>query len=264
MMRSRQIVLLLIVIGVACLPAPLYLSWIAQSTAPPPQTSQIYLAKPLHPTNTSDQQFIVTHHASTVALSIHQVSHRYSAGEYQAPNVTHRTLATAMETGSVATNDTRAQADLRVIEQNYTFVYDAYASDEQYYRLRVSKHGSVVRAHPVSTATVVNETIDRTAVYYDNLSTGEQRTVDRILANSSAHDSGYRPRVDDPFTDQLPVLIYKNGTLYSLFVYGHVDDFGPGFSGFIVGLAMAAIGAVLLLAGATIYVVTWRRAQNRT
>jgi hypothetical protein len=259
-MRPRKIALLLIVLGAVCLPAPAYLGWAAETTAPPAQTSQIYHAEPVDPANESDRKQIVDRRGTTVALSIHQVSERYSAGEYRAPNETHQTLEAAMESGSATTEDADAQADLSAIARNYTFVHDAYGDREQYYRLTVEDDGGVVRADPVSIDRVANVTVEEGAVQYGDLSTGEQETVDRII--DSADDSGYRPRVDEPFVDRLPALVEKDGTVYSLHVSGHVDDFGPGFSGFVVGLLVAGVGVVLLLAGAGTYAVVWLRERS--
>lgn len=260
-MRPRKLALLLIVLGLVCLPAPLYLGWTAQALAPAPQTSQIYYAQPVDPANASDRDWILQVHDTDVALSIHQVSQQYSAGEYRAPNETHRTLETAIETGEASTTDAAAQADLRAIARNETFVHDAYDDRDQYYRLQVTDNGATVRASPVSRATVANATVEQAAVHYTNLTTGERETVDRIIENSS-DDDGYRPRVNDPFVDQLPTLVYKDGTLYSLFVNGHVDDFGPGFTGFLAGLAVAAIGILLLLVGTSLNAYLWWREKQ--
>ncbi|MFB6130892.1 MAG: hypothetical protein ABEJ28_08740 [Salinigranum sp.] len=258
-MRPRKIALLLIVLGALCLPAPAYLGWAARATAPTPQTSQVYSAEPLDLSTATDRATVVSRYGYRIALSTHRVSHRYSAGVYRAPNETRRTLEAAMENGTATTADAGARADLRSIAANYSFVYDAYAHREQYYRLRVSDDGSEVRTRPVSRDRVANATVDRVAVRYADLSPGERRTVDRILGNASGDGSGYRPRVDDPFVDRLPALVYRDGTLYSLYAYGHVDDFGPGFFGFLAGLAVAGVGVVLLLVGsATLAVLWWR------
>ena len=252
-MQSRRIALLLIVVGCLCLPAPIYLSWAANATAPPPHTSQVYSAEPLDPANQSDRAQIVDRHGSATSLSIHQVSDMYSAGEYCAPNETHRTLETAMQSGSATVENASVQVDLRMIVRNNTFVYDAYGGEDQYYRVRLSENGSGVETEPISLDLVANATIDRAAVRYADLSPGEQITVDRILANSSEGDFGYRPRVEDPFVDRLPELVFKDDTLYSLFVSGHVDDFGPGFTAFIGGLVGTGIGVVLSLVGTGMY-----------
>lgn len=257
-MRLRRIALLLAVLGVLCLPAPLYLGWAADATAPPPRTSGVYAADSLDPSNATDRELIVDRHGTAVALSTHQVSRRYSAGEYRAPNVTRRTLEAAMRTGSAATGDPDARADLRRIARNYTFVYDAY-DDVGYHRLRVSEDGSTVRAENVSVDRVANATVERAAVRYESLSPGERRTVDRVLANSSGDAAGYRPRVDDPFVDRLPALVRTDGTLYSVHVVAHVDDFGPGFGGFVVGVGVAAVGVVLLVAAGVVALVARRR-----
>jgi hypothetical protein len=261
-MRPRKIALLLLVLGAVCLPAPVYLGWAAETTAPPAQTSQIYHAEPVDPANESDRKQIVDRHGTTVALSIHQVSERYSAGEYRAPNETHQTLEAAMESSSATTEDADAQADLSAIARNHTFVHDAYGDDVQYYRLTVEDDGAVVRADPVPIDRVANVTVEEGAVQYSDLSTDEQETVDRFIGNSSTDDSGYRPHVDEPFVDRLPALVEKDGTVYSLHVSGHVDDFGPGFSGFVVGILVAGVGVVLLLAGAGTYAVDWLRERS--
>ena len=98
-------------------------------------------------------------------------------------------------------------------------------------------------------ATKVSDAIAEQAPRYERLTAGQQRTVDRVIDNSTGEEIGYRPRVNEPYVDQLPTAIHKGETLYSITVYGHVDDFGPGFGGFVVGLGVAALGVVLLLAG---------------
>jgi hypothetical protein len=261
-MRLRKLAVLLAVVGVLCLPAPVYLGWAAETTAPTPRTGQVYDAEPLDPSNRSDRETILQRHGSTVALSVHQVSDQFSAGEYRAPNETRRTLRDAMRTGTARTDAPDARADLRAIGRNETFVYDAYGDRDQYYRLRIADDGGVAHARNVSRGRVANVTVERRAVRYASLSPGERRTVDHVLRNASTDDRGYRPRVDDPFVDRLPGLVRKDGTLYSIYVYGHVDDFGPGFSGFVVGLGVAGVGALSLVVAGSLYVVAWWRRRN--
>lgn len=258
-MRLRKLALLLVVAGLLCLPAPLYLSWAAEATAPPPRTSQVYAAEPIDPANETDRKRIVDRHAGAVALSIHQVSKQYSAGEYRSPNVTRRTLETAMETGSATTTDPGARADLRVIARNYTFIYDAYADDREYYRFHVREDGSVVEAQNISRTAVANTTVERATIHYESLSPAGQRTFDRILANSTEGEWGYRPRIDQPLTEELPALVRQNGTRYSVHVIGHVDDFGPGFGAFILGLGGTVVGILLVASGGIAYVLAARR-----
>ncbi|AZH23871.1 hypothetical protein [Haloplanus aerogenes] len=260
-MDSRKLTLL-VAVGLVCLPAPLYLSWAGQATAPPPKTSQIYVAEPLDPTNESDRDAIVEQYRTTVALSVHQVSERYSAGEYRTPNATRAALTAAMETGQSRATDAGTKADLRAIARNETFVYDAYGDHERYYRLRVVENGSVVRAENVSRDRVAAAILDEHVYRYDRLSPGAQRTVDRILDNSSADGDGYRPRVNDPFVDRLPALVEKDERLYSLTVYGHVDDFGPGFTWFVRGLLVTGVGVLLLLVAGGRYAYGWWRGQS--
>ncbi len=263
-MRLRTVALLLVVLGVLCLPAPMYLGWAAQQTAPPPRTSQVYAAESVDPGTDSGRELVVERHVSTVAFSIHRVSERYSHGEYRSPNATRRTLERAMQTGRATADDPAVRADLRSVARNTTFVYDAYdeSGRERYHRLRVRENGSVVETTSVSRSRVANVTVERGAVRYDRLSNAERLTVDRILANSTSEYSGYRPRTDAAFADRLPALVEKDGTLYSIYVTGHVDDFGPGFSGFVVGIGVAGVGLLLLLAGVVVYVVDWWRGSG--
>jgi hypothetical protein len=255
-MRLRKVALLLVVLGILCLPAPMYLGWAAQQTAPPPRTSQVYAAESVDLGTDSGRELVVQRHVTNVALSTHQVSERYSAGEYRAPNETRRTLERAMASGSARTADPAARTDLRRIGQHHAFAYDAYADgEERYFRLRVRENGSLVEATPVSADRIANATAERAAVRYERLSAAERKTVDRVLGNVST-DDGYRPRVDAAFTDRLPALVVKDGALYSLHVTSHVDDFGPGFSGFIVGIGVAGLGVVLILAGGAIALVS--------
>lgn len=256
-MDRRTTAAVLLVVGLLLLPAPLYLGWTAEAVSPPGKTSQIYAAEPLDPANESDRETIVDRYWTDVAFSAHQLSGRYSHGGYRSPNASREALRTAMRNGSATVDDPGARADLREVATDYRYVTDTYADIEGFYRLRVEENGSVVRAEPVSADRIANVTAER-APRYENLDAGEQRTVDRILNNSTgAHDSsmdwGYRPQVNEPFVDRLPTLVWKDGTLYSVFVYGHVDDFGPGFAGFVVGLAVAALGLVLVLSSAVLY-----------
>lgn len=256
-MRPRKLALVLAVVGLLCLPAPMYLGWAADATAPPPRSSQVYGAQAVDTADSDDRKLLVDRHAGDVAFSTHRVSERYSAGEFRAPNESRRTLDRAMETGSATTDDPDAKADLRAIGDEYAFVYDAYGEGPRsYYRLGVAENGSRVTAENASLDRVANATVERAAVDYASLSPGERRTVDRVLANAS---DGYRPRTDEPFADRLPALVRVEGTLYSLHVVGHVDDFGPGFGGFVVGLGVAAVGLLLLLAaGVTYLLARWR------
>ncbi len=265
-MRTRKVALALLVVGALCLPAPLYLGWAASATAPPPKTSQMYVAQPVDPATESDHDAILSHASGSVALSVHQVSRRYSAGEYRAPNATNRLLTAAMADGAQTVSDPAVRADVERIARNYTFVYDAYSDDdadgedgEQYYRLRVSENASRVAATSVSTQRVVNVTVERTAVRYGELTPAERETVDAILNASAGDGFGHRPRVNDAFADELPALVWKEGTLYSLRVGGHADDFGPGFQGFFWGLVVAGVGVVLVLVGGLLYAIDrWR------
>lgn len=262
-MNRRKAAVALLVVGLVLLPAPLYLGWAAEATSPPPQTSQIYAAEPLDPENESDRETIVDRYWTDVAFSAHQVSERYSAGEYRSPNASREALRTAMRNGSATVDDPGARADLRDVAAEYDYVTDTYTDIEGFYRLSVEENGSAVRTERVSDDHIANVTAEQ-APRYSNLSPGEQRTVDRVLDNStgehnSSMDWGYRPRVNEPFVDRMPTLVWKDDTLYSIFVYGHVDDFGPGFGGFVVGLAVGAVGLVLVLAGLVLYAITiWR------
>lgn len=257
-MGPRKLALLLVVAGVVLLPAPVYLGAAAEMTAPTQKTSQVYAAEPMDLANASDRERLVDRHGYRVALSVHQVSKRYSAGEYRAPNATNRALRTAMAEGSATTDDPGAKADLRAVAAEYRFVHDAYDDREQYYRLRVDRNGSAVEATSVEAGRVANATAER-APRYGNLTPAEQATVDRVLANSSDADWGYRPRTDAAFAHRLPTPLWKDGTLYSVHVVGHVDDLGPGFTGFVVGMYVAVVGGALTLGGGGLYaVVRWR------
>ncbi|WP_128904923.1 hypothetical protein [Halorubrum amylolyticum] len=157
-----------------------------------------------------------------------------------------------MANGSATVADDGARADLRDIADEYAFVRDTDAGTEGYYSLTVTGNGSSVRAEPVSIARVANATAER-APRYAALSAAERRTVDPLLDNATADGEGYRPRVNDPYADRLPTAIRKGDTLYSVYTTGHVDDFGPGFGGFVVGLGVAALGVVLVLVGGGLY-----------
>lgn len=251
-MDLRRVALLLVVVGALCLPAPLYLGWAAEATAPPAQTSQIYAAETVDLDNDSDREAFVYRHKGEVTFSAHQASERYSAGEYRSPNATREALRTAMREGSATADDAGARADLRGIAADHQFVRDAYGDIEGFYRLSVEENGSVVRASN-ATEEEVGDAIAEQAPRYEALSAGEQRTVDRIIDNSSGDDWGYRPRVNDPFVDELPTPVWKDGTLYSVYTSGHVDDFGPGFGGVVAGVAVAIVGVMVLFLAAVVY-----------
>ncbi|WP_435119599.1 hypothetical protein [Halolamina sp. C58] len=252
-MDSRRVALLLAVVGLLCLPAPYYLGWAAEATSPPAQSSQIYVAEPIDLDNVSDQKRLVDAHDHEVAIPDYRITAPYS-DDYRAPNATLDALVTAMREGSATVDDPDARADLRGIDAEYAFVRDTNENTEPdgYYRLTVEENGSLVRAENVSIR-VVADAIAEQAPRYANLSAGEQATIDAVIDNSTGDDLGYRPYVNDPYVDQLPTAIWKGDTLYTVSVYGHVDDFGPGFGGFVVGLGVAALGVVLLLAAGGIY-----------
>ncbi|GAB3315700.1 hypothetical protein EI982_14480 [Haloplanus rallus] len=245
-MDRRRVALLLLVVGMLCLPAPQYLGWAAEATSPPERTAQVYAAEPIDLANESDRTRFVDRYGHEVAVADYQLTTRYG-DEYRAPDATRRTLETAMANGSATAPDERVRADLRAIDDEYAFVRDSDAGTEGYYRLTVEGDGSTVAADPVPLSVVADATAER-APRYETLSAAERRTVDAVL-----NEGEYRPRVNDPYVDRLPTAIRKDGTLYSIHVVGHVDDFGPGFAGFVVGLGVAALGVVLLLAGGGLY-----------
>jgi hypothetical protein len=251
-MDRRRIALLLVVAGLVCLPAPQYLGWAAETTAPPARTSQIYAAEPIDLDNTSDQKRVVDRYGDAVTLADYQLTTRYDDETYRSPNATRRILEAAMANGSATVSNDSVRADLRAIATDYEFVRDSEAGQAGYYRFAVASNGSTVRAEPVSLSAVANATADQ-APRYEDLSPGQQRTVDNLLANSTSDDPGYRPHVNDPYVDELPTAIWKGETLYSIYIYGHVDDFGPGFAGFVVGLGVAALGVAFVLAGGGLY-----------
>lgn len=252
-MDLRRVALLFVVVGALCLPAPLYLSWAAEATAPPAQTSQIYGAEPIDLDNASDQKRLVDAHGRDVTFSVHHASERYSAGEYRSPNATRDALRTAMREGAATVEDDGARTDLRGIAAANRFVRDAYGDIDGHYRLSVAENGSLVRAENVPIGVVADAVADE-APRYSDLSAGEQRTIDRVLDNSSEDDwSGYRPRIDEPYVGELPTPIWKGETLHSISAVGHVDDFGPGFGGFIAGVLVALLGVLLLFLAAVIY-----------
>jgi len=261
-MNRRRVALLLVVVGLLCLPAPFYLGWAAEATAPPAQTSQVYLAEPIDLDDASDRKRLVAAHGAEVALADYRVTARYG-DDYRAPNATLDALVTAMREGSATVDDPDARADLRGIDAEYRFVRDTNDDTEPdgYYRLSVAENGSLVRAENVSLVPVA-DAIAEQAPRYERLTAGQQRTVDKVIDNSTGEEIGYRPRVNEPYVDQLPTAIHKGETLYSITVYGHVDDFGPGFGGFVVGLGVAALGVVLLLAGGGLYAYDRLRNQS--
>ncbi len=252
----RRLALLLVVIGLVCLPAPWYLGWAAESTAPPAKTSQVYAAEPINLDDDADRKRVVDRHGHRVTLADYQLTAPYARDRYRAVNDTRRALEAAIANGSTTVTDPDVRADIEAIAADNTFVRDSEAGPQGYYRLSTDTTDSTLhmRADPVSLSAVATVVADQ-APRYETLSTGEQETVDAILANASTEDPGYRPRVNDPYVDQLPTPIRKDGTLYSIYTHGHVDDFGPGFSGFVVGLGVAALGVVLVLAGAVVYVI---------
>lgn len=256
-MEPRRVALLLAVVGLLCLPAPYYLGWAAEATAPPAQTSQIYAAEPVDLGNESDREHLVHAHGHEVTLADYRLTAPRDTG-YRAPNATLDALVRAMRDGSATVDDPDARADLREIDREYAFVRDTNDETEPdgYYRLTVEENGSLVRAEDASTRAVADAVAEQ-APHYENLTAGEQRTVDAVLDNSTGDEMGYRPRVNDPYVDRLPTAIWKGDTLYDVSVYGHVDDFGPGFGGFVVGLGVAALGVVLLVVSAALY--AWDR-----
>jgi len=249
-MDRRRLALLLVVVGGLCLPAPWYLGWAAQATGPPQQTSQIYAAEPIDLGNASDRERFVDRHADGITLSHARLTARYGGDDYRAPNATGEVVAAAMANGSASTSNEAVRADLRSIGAAYEFVRRYEDDEAAYYRVTVADDGGSVRADPVSVGVVANATAER-APRYGGLSAGERETVDAVLESDG--DAGHRPQVDAPYAERLPTAIRKDGALYSVYVRGHVDDFGPGFGGFVVGLGVAGLGLVLVVAGAGVF-----------
>ncbi|MFB6079785.1 MAG: hypothetical protein ABEJ81_02110 [Haloferacaceae archaeon] len=250
-MDRRRVALLLVVVGVLCLPAPQYLGWAAAATSPPARTSQRYAAERINLHNESHRKRFVDRYGHEITLADYRLTTRYDDA-YRAPNATRRALESAMANGSATVSDERVRADLRKIAAEYAFVRDSDAGTAGYCRLTVEGNGTTIRAESVSLVPVATAIAER-APRYENLPPGAQRTVDDVLDNSTQDDTGYRPRVTDPYVDRLPTAIRKGDTLYSIYVYGHVDDFGSGFAGFVVGLGVAALGVVLVLGGGGLY-----------
>ncbi|GAA0525197.1 hypothetical protein SAMN04488066_102264 [Halorubrum aquaticum] len=251
-MDRRRVALLLVVVGLLCLPAPQYLGLAAEATSSPARTSQVYAAEPVDLEDESDRERFVDRYGDEVAIGDYRLAARH-ADEYRSVNATRRALESAMATGSATVSDAGARADLRAIADEYAFLHDTDDGTEGYYRLRVAEDGSSVRAEPVSLAPVADAVAEE-APRYEDLSDGERRTVDGVLNGSTEADPGHRPRADAPYVDRFPTPIWKGDTLYGVYVTGHVDDFGPGFSGFVVGLGVAAAGVVALCLGIGLYV----------
>jgi len=262
-MRPRRAALLLVLIGVLALPAPCYFGWAAQAASPPPKSPQVYAATPVDPADADDRQQIVYTYGHEVALSLHQVSAAYSAGKYRAPDRTRAVLETAMETGTGNATDPDVEADLRAIHDDYRYVHGTEERRGEYYRIGLGPAADRVTLEPVSLVRVANVTLEAVTVRYASLTDDERRTVDRILDRSSGDSMGYRPRADEPFEDQLPAVVVRNGTLYSIDVAGHVDDFGPGFGAALLGLVVTGVGVLLILVGLGIFGYTWVRHDRK-
>ncbi|KPN29805.1 hypothetical protein SY89_00523 [Halolamina pelagica] len=189
-MDRRRVALLLAVVGLLCLPAPYYLGWAAEATSPPERTSQIYAAEPINLDDASDRKRLVDAHGHEVTIADYRITARYG-DDYRAPNATLAALVTAMREGSASVDDPDARADLREIGAANEFVRDTNDNTEPdgYYRLSVEQNGSVVRAEQVSLRPVADAIADR-APRYATLSAGEQRTVDRIVDNSTGEGGG--------------------------------------------------------------------------
>lgn len=252
MVNRRRVALLLIVVGMLCLPAPQYLIWAAEATTPPPQTSQVYVAESINLSNESDRNQFVDRHSTDITLVDTILKPRYHEDEYRSPGTTRDVLRSAMKNGSATVSDDNVRADLQKITDKNEFIQNSAASTV-YYRLTVAKNGSTIRAESVSLDSVATTISDRSP-HYENLSTGEQRTVDAVLDNSTGDASGYRPQVNDPFVNQFQTAIWKGDTLYSIYIDSYVDGFGPSFGGFLLGLGVAAIGVTLVLIGGRLYI----------
>jgi hypothetical protein len=250
-MDRRRVALLLVAVGLLCLPAPQYLGLAAEATSPPAQSSQIYAAEPIDLGNESDRERLVDRHGDEVALADYRLTARHG-DEYRSVNATRRAVESAMATGSATASDPGARADLEAIDAEYAFVRDSDAGTGGYYRLTVTEDGSTVRAESVSLVPVADAVAEE-APRYEELDAGERRTVDEVVNGSTGADPGYRPQADAPYLDRFPTPIWRGDTLYSVYVTGHVDDFGPGFAGFVVGLGVASVGVVLVLAGSGLY-----------
>lgn len=251
-MNRRQVARYLLVLGILMLPAPQYLGWVASTTGPPAKTSQIYAAEPIDLANESDQQLLVREQGDTVSFADYQLAHR-DEETFHSKNATREAVESVLENGSATVTDDGARRDMREIDAEYEFLRDSDAEPaEEYHRLTVLDNGSTVRAESVSIGEVATVIVEQ-APRYESLTAGEQETVDRIKANSTEDDFGFRPRVNEPYVDQLPTPIWQGETLYSIHSVAHADGFGPGFGGFIVGLGVAGIGLLFVIFGGVLY-----------
>lgn len=150
--------------------------------------------------------------------------------------------------GAASTTDDEVAADLQCMAGRYDYYWPP---DDQRTGVRtfaVATDGSRTRVEtrPANTSAVAAAIRERELVRYGELNASGQRTVDRILDNSSEETyGGYRPRADDPILDRTPVLVRKDGTTYVVETVGHVDDFN--FAPLLLYLALEALAIVFLL-----------------
>ncbi|QIO23358.1 hypothetical protein [Haloarcula sp. JP-L23] len=248
--------ILVLVIGLLCIPAPLYLPVAIEMTHS--QTDAPYNGPVVDPATEDGQETILVYYDRTLRL---EVAADLSTERYDAPSRLRRTLVRAIQNGTATRSAPAVRSDIQAVARNYTYL----RYQNEYYAFTVAAGGGTVETTHVTREQVVTETVDRQAVAYESLGPQTQRTVDRIVANTSG-DAGigsYRPHENSAVVERSPILVSKNGTLYSI----HRDGgtyFGAGFVGFLYGIPVAVVGVLLCIAVVLGHLLFGRDTESRT
>lgn len=262
-MDYRNVALVLVVVGLACVVAPVYLGSAGGTSQGADRTAYVYAAEPVNLSADDDREQMIESYSGDLLLSVHEVSDQRSPDTYRAASETRPLLEFALRNDHATTEDPGVQADLRYIESEYTFVHDATDEESGYYDVFVRSNGTVVQMEPTSEDRVLEATLQETVVTYENLSRREQATFDRIREASNATDTrGHRPYEGSELLRRLPTVVLYEDVLYDVHRVGRVDDTPGGNGGNGGGLvdpfALRVLGGLLMAAGFSLFMAVER------
>ncbi|MEF8772941.1 hypothetical protein [Halodesulfurarchaeum sp.] len=256
MANRKKVAYTLFVVGILLLPGPLYLSAADNVLLPAPKAEKSYGAEIIDLQDEEDLNRLFSYSDRQIAITQYnfredpEYSHQWNISAWQV-------LETAMANGSVTVSDSEIREEIQKIDARYQFVRKDMEEDRVYYRLSTEQNGSIVRTEPASDDQVLGAIADQ-APRYENLTAEEKSTVDKILSASTVGGefrgtprSGYVPRVNEPFVDELSTSIWKGDTLYYIDEVYYVDRFESTRleDRLWGGKALTGIGLLLVILG---------------
>lgn len=240
MPSARTLSVYAVVVGLVCLPAPLYIAYgIAYTT--PDTTEAPFHGPEVDPAEGSPTLLDPGRRFDDARIAAVDTE----AGPINVEDAANTTavLDRAIADGSATTSDSLVRADLRELDARDRFLY----ADGAYYEFTVTDNGSRVTARPATDATVVRHATD--VVDYETLPPATQDAADAIIANTSADGYGdYRPHTSNPVVDREPFLLARGDSVYAIYRDGGTY-MGQEFLAVVYGPPISLVGLVLFLGG---------------